>query len=350
MSAPPALAPGDTLDRYEIVREVAHGGMGTVWLARLRTKHGFEKLVAIKTILGDIAEDIRFRRMFLDEGRIACRLSHANVAQVLDFGEERGVLYLVMEWVEGDSLEHLARAFERVGSRLPVGAILRITADACGGLHHAHELRNENGASLELIHRDISPENLIVSASGNVKIIDFGIAKARGRLAGETSDGRLKGKPSYMAPEYVRGQLVDRRADVWSMGVVLFRLLHGVPPFLTFEDLLAYVQQPRALPGLAPELPEVLAQTLQRALAASVRERFATALSLHATTTSEDIAALVRFVLPTPGGGEPGTAPDAGDAPSVVGTRSDPARVQGPDMEPAAVTRADLPQRTKGDR
>ena len=205
--------------------------MASVWVARLKGKHGFEKLVAIKTILPQYSNDVTFQRMFLDEARIACGIEHTNVAQIFELGDEQGVLYLVMEWVDGDSLAKLQRAVERKGTSIPYGVSLRILADACGGLHAAHDLRGKNGALLGVVHRDISPENILLAAKGTAKLIDFGIAKARDRLAGETSAGVLKGKVHYMAPEQALGEATDLRADVWAVGAVLYHLVAGRPPF-----------------------------------------------------------------------------------------------------------------------
>ncbi|MGH7281164.1 MAG: serine/threonine protein kinase, partial [Polyangiaceae bacterium] len=225
------LEPGSRLDRYELLCPIAHGGMALVWLARLVGKHGFEKLVAIKTILPEFAADTRFQQMFLDEARIASGIEHVNVAQILDLGEQHDILYIVMEWVDGDSLSKLHRAVERRGERIPLGILLRIVADACGGLHTAHDLTDKTGRALGVVHRDVSPQNILVSSKGNAKLIDFGIAKALVRLSGETNAGLLKGKIQYMAPEQAMGRPLDRRADVWAAGACLYYLLSGVPPF-----------------------------------------------------------------------------------------------------------------------
>ena len=228
---PSPIAPGYRLGRYEFLCPIAEGGMASVWVARFQGKHGFEKLVAIKTILPKYSSDATFQRMFLDEARISCGIEHANVAQIFDLGDEQGILYLVMEWVDGDSLAQLQRAVERKGRSIPYGICLRILADACGGLHAAHELRGKDGAPLGVVHRDISPQNILVAAKGAAKVIDFGIAKARDRLAGETSTGILKGKIQYMAPEQALGEATDRRADIWAVGAVLYHMIAGRPQF-----------------------------------------------------------------------------------------------------------------------
>jgi serine/threonine-protein kinase len=227
--APPAnpLAPGLRLDRYELLWPIAEGGMASVWLARLHGKHGFEKLVAVKTILPKFASDPRFVTMFLDEARIASGIEHTNVARILDLGEEHGVLYIAMEWVDGDSLSKLQRTLARSGVALPQGIVLRIMADACAGLHAAHELRGRDGSPVGIVHRDVSPQNILVSTEGMAKIIDFGVAKARDRVSEDTSGGAIKGKVQYMAPEQALGRAVDRRADVWAVGAVLYYFFSG---------------------------------------------------------------------------------------------------------------------------
>src|SRR5437867_4503413 len=152
--------------------------MASVWLARLHGKHGFEKLVAVKTILPQFAQDLQFQRMFLDEARIASGIQHPNVAQILDLGEQEDVLYIVMEWVDGDSLAKVRKLAPKRGTSLPLGVMLRVIADACAGLHAAHQLRDVKGKNLDIVHRDVSPQNILISAAGSVRVIDFGIAKA----------------------------------------------------------------------------------------------------------------------------------------------------------------------------
>ena len=244
--------------------------MAAVWLARMHGKHGFEKLVAVKTILTQYANDLRFQQMFLDEARIASGIEHPNVAQILDLGEQGDVLYLVMEWVDGDSLGKLFRYTEKNNVKLPVGIVCRILADTCGGLHAAHELRDKSGVLLNVVHRDVSPQNILVSVKGQAKLIDFGIAKARDRVSGDTSTGLLKGKILYMAPEQALGRPVDRCADVWAVGAVGYHMLSGIPPFeganqLATLHLLTNDEPPPDLPSSVPgPVREVLLRALER--------------------------------------------------------------------------------------
>jgi serine/threonine-protein kinase len=284
--------------------------MASVWLARLSGKHGFEKLVAIKTILPQFAADLRFQKMFLDEARIASGIEHANVTQILDLGEQHEVLYLVMEWVDGDSLARLFRAVNKAGEKLPLPIIGRLVLDTCAGLHAAHELADKEGRLLGVVHRDVSPQNVLVSVKGVAKLIDFGIAKARDRAAGDTNSGLLKGKVQYMAPEQALGKPIDRRADVWAVGAVLYHLLSGAPPFegenqLATLHMLSTGDPPKPLPD---SVPAPVAAVVHAALEFDPEKRIATAAELgrrledalieaKARATHADVAAFVgRFL------------------------------------------------------
>jgi len=214
--------------RYRLCFELASGGMATVFLASAQGPAGFEKLVALKRIHPHLAKERSFVQMFLDEARIASRIGHPNVCGVFDFGQANGIYYLAMEYLVGESAARLIRALQRDPAlrhnpRLPTLAA-RVMADACEGLHAAHELKDPNGQPLQVVHRDVSPHNIFITYDGGVRIVDFGIASAANRLH-ETTTGMVKGKFAYMAPEQVRGLVVDRRADVWSVGVVLWELL-----------------------------------------------------------------------------------------------------------------------------
>ncbi len=225
-----ALARGMSLGRYELLSPIAVGGMARVWAARLHGQHGFTKLVAIKTILPHLASDPEFERMLIDEARIASGVRHPNVVEIYELGEERGVVYIAMEWVYGDSLAHVLKPG---ATSIPLDPRLaaRVVADVAAGLHAAHNLTDEEGRALQVVHRDVSPHNLLVSLDGNVKVTDFGVAKAIGASHKATSAGELKGKIAYMSPEQASGGAIDRRSDVFSLGCVLYEATTGLRPF-----------------------------------------------------------------------------------------------------------------------
>jgi serine/threonine-protein kinase len=215
--------------------------------------------------------------MLLDESRICSRLEHANVAQILDVGEHGQVPYIVFEWVEGASLEQVCRAAEVLGDPVALGPLLRVMADVCSGLHAAHELRDETGETLGVVHRDVTPNNIIVSRKGFAKLIDFGVAKARGRMAGETRSGIVKGTPQYMAPEQARGDKVDRRADVFAVGAVLYRALAGKPPFKDRFALESFVRKLSELPPLPESVPADVREIVRQAMHRDPAARFVSA-------------------------------------------------------------------------
>ena len=302
------LQPGYRLDgRYELLYPFAEGGMATVWIARVQGKHGFEKLVAVKTILPHLAGDQGFRTMFLDEASIASRIRHPNVADIDDLGEESGTLYMVLEWITGDSWSRLYQAIVKSGQTFPLYALLRIAADACAGLHAAHELRSEDGSLLNVVHRDVSPQNILVATSGVTKVIDFGIAKALDRMSEETRTGTLKGKLAYAAPEQVKGKGLDRRADIWAMGTILYQYLSGNLPYEGKNDLatLKALTSGRRPAPLPESVPPHVASIVMTALSPLPDDRYPTALDMQRAlesaisrpTTSSDVAALVTTFL-----------------------------------------------------
>jgi serine/threonine protein kinase len=305
------LRAGYRLDRYELLCPIASGGMATVWLARLRGKRGFEKLFAVKTIRTELVDDPRFEEMFLDEARIASGIQHPNVAQILDLGEQDAVLFIVMEWVDGDSLAKIRKLLAKRDIRLPVGIVLRVLADACAGLHAAHELRSDDGEPLEIVHRDVSPHNILVAQTGAVKVIDFGIAKAQNRRQGQTRTGIVKGKVQYMAPEQVKkGGIADRRTDVWALGVCLHELVAGGMPYGGEDDMgvIRRLMSDEA-PAIEQGLPQPITRVLERSLALEPDGRFPTAAGMQRalesamkelgeTVSSEDVAGFVRSELP----------------------------------------------------
>ncbi|MEM7434302.1 MAG: serine/threonine-protein kinase [Myxococcota bacterium] len=224
---PERTAP-ERIGRYELCFELASGGMASVYLARIDGVSGFEKLVALKRIHRHLAKEQGYVDMFLDEARIAARITHPNVCSVFDFGEADGEYYIAMEYLVGEPLSRLcgrvARNQEQRRHRLLPLRMSRIIADACEGLHAAHELKDANGDLLHVVHRDVSPRNLFVTYDGAAQVVDFGIASARQRLH-HTSTGQVKGTFAYMAPEQLTARPIDRRVDVWALGVTLWEML-----------------------------------------------------------------------------------------------------------------------------
>lgn len=286
------FVPGSLLGRYELLLPIAKGGMGRVWAARLRGSGGFQKLVAVKTILKS-CDDGRFDQMLLGEATLASLIRHPNVAQCLDFGEHAGTMYLVMEWVDGDPLDYVQRAAKAQGG-VPTKVAANLLVQACMGLHAAHELTDDSGRVLGLVHRDVSPQNLLVTQAGALKVIDFGVATATARPTSASQQGEVVGKLSYMSPEQVRGEPVDRRTDVFALGVVAYMLTTGRHPFRaptsteTVQRLCsteAFVK-PRAL---VADYPEQLEQVVLRALERDPERRF---------QSSAEMARAIEAALP----------------------------------------------------
>jgi len=274
------------LGKYQLVSKLATGGMAEVYLARAAGPAGFEKTLVLKRILPHLAEDSQFVEMFLAEARLAAQLDHPNVVQIFDFGEEEGTWYLAMEYVDGVNLRVLARKAGAAGLELPPGHCARIIASACEGLAYAHERTDPaTGASLGLIHRDISPDNILLSRQGAVKVVDFGIAKAAGQEH-QTRTGVLKGKLAYMPPEQLQAHPVDLRVDVYALGVVLYELLTGQKPFEAHTE--ASIMQAILFEPLIPvserrlELPPELVRIVDRALAKTREERYPDCRSFQA--------------------------------------------------------------------
>jgi len=270
----------ETFGRYELLRKLASGGMGQVFLARQQGPVGFQKLLVVKRLLPHLSEDEEFIQMFLDEARIAALLNHPNIAQIYDLGDVDGVLYIAMEYVHGEaSSQVLARAIQRKGG-MPLGLKCRIIADAAAGLDHAHQARSPSGRRLGLIHRDVSPQNVLVGFNGNVKLIDFGVAKASGKIS-RTMVGTIKGKHAYMSPEQARGEELDARSDVFGLGTVFYELLCNIRLFKRDTDLatMKAVVAARVPPPseLVPGLPRRLDALVMKALARKREERFQSA-------------------------------------------------------------------------
>jgi eukaryotic-like serine/threonine-protein kinase len=274
------LRPGDKLGRYQLLLPIARGGMGQVWAARRVGSRGTEGLVAIKTLLPSHEDSEQLQAMLRSEARLASQIRHPNVAETLELGEERGTFYLVMEWVEGEPLEQILRAARSMGG-IPIAVAVDLIVQGLRGLHAAHEAHDDKGRLLGLVHRDISPQNLLVTYTGKVKLVDFGVAKATHRMSQPTAVGEVKGKFAYMAPEQVQGERLDARADVFAMGIVLYRITTGKHPFksdnpaATIRNILSdgTVPPSHVVPGYSPLLEKVVL----KALARDRTERFASA-------------------------------------------------------------------------
>jgi len=300
------------IDRYELVAEIASGGMATVFLARLSGVGGFQRLVAIKRLHPHLAGEKEFVDMFLDEARLAAGIHHPNVVPILEVGASPGGYYLVMEYIEGDTLARLLARAATAGERVPAPVVLRVVLDMLAGLHAAHELKDEMGQPTELVHRDVSPQNLLVGTDGVSRITDFGVARAATRLSG-TRVGQLKGKIAYMAPEQALGSSdIDRRADVFAAGIVLWEVLAGRRLFKAANEagtLSRVLNDPISnLRAVVPDVAEALSDVAMKALERDCDKRFATAaqfadaLERAATAagqlaTPKELAAYVTSVL-----------------------------------------------------
>jgi eukaryotic-like serine/threonine-protein kinase len=274
------LDTGSTLDQYELLVPVAKGGMAIVWAARLKGALGFQKIVAIKTMLPALSQDGAFAKMFLAEARLASQIRHPNVCGILDVGEQDGVLYIVMEWLDGEPLSLIHKAARAKGD-VPITIATRIGIQAAHGLHAAHELKGPTGELLGLVHRDVSPQNILVTHDGEVKIVDFGVARADDRSDELSQAGNLKGKVLYMAPEQADAKRVDRRADVFALGVVLYEVITGKHPFKAQNDLATLTRLVDGAPvtpptWIAPRVTPALNAALVRALEKDPAKRFPT--------------------------------------------------------------------------
>lgn len=263
------------IGRYELCFELASGGMASVHLARVEGNPGFEKLVALKRIHPHLACEQEYVEMFLDEARIASRITHSNVCSVFDFGEADGEYFIAMEYLVGEPLSRVHRRVladldQRDSPLLPM-RMARIVAQACEGLHAAHELADADGESLHVVHRDVSADNLFVTYDGATQVVDFGIAHARQRVHNSEA-GQVKGTFPYMAPEQMTSAVVDRRVDVWALGTVLWELLTLRKLFLRESDvntmyavLSGEIQPPSAYRSeVSADLDEIVLKALQR--------------------------------------------------------------------------------------
>jgi len=273
------------IGKYKLLRLIASGGMAEVYLARQAGAAGFEKLVCLKRILPHLARDRQFVEMFLNEARLAARLDHPNIVSIYDLGEANGNYFIAMEFIDGPSLRAVAKRARERGERLPIAEMVKIVSMAAGGLHYAHDLADAEGKPLGLVHRDISPDNILVHRNGMAKVVDFGIAKAA-NSSGRTRTGALKGKVAYMPPEQLRGDPLDRRADVFALGVVLYEMIAGRRPWEGDSDVSLIGQimteEPKPLSTLRSDAPAGLTAVLDRALAKDREARYSSCHDLQA--------------------------------------------------------------------
>ena len=309
------LPAGTRLGRYELIRRFATGGMAELYLARAgggAALGGFEKIVALKRILPQYASQEDFVRMFLDEARLTATIQHANVAQVYDIGQCDDGLFFTMEYVHGADLRGVLHTLARRAQAMSLVDALTIAIGAAAGLHAAHERTASDGTPLGIIHRDVTPSNLLISFDGCVKLIDFGIARAERRTT-ETRAGTLKGKIAYMSPEQCLGEPLDRRSDIFSLGIVLFELTTGsrlFPGDNEYAALRQIVDEDAPLPSSRrPDYPAELELVVMRALRRNPAERYQTAqelqLDLEAfvqksglATSTAHLGAFMRALLP----------------------------------------------------
>lgn len=308
-----ALPARRNLGRYELIKPLGQGGMGEVFLARLTGAAGFEKPCVIKTVLPSLLEDRQFLERFQHEARVLVHLSHSSIAQVYDMGEADGTLYMALEYVAGVDLATLLDKARDQGRPLPVPMALYIGMRIAEGLGFAHRKRAPDGTPLNIIHRDVSPHNVMVSFEGEVKVIDFGLATSTARSRRYTLPSTVLGKMGYMSPEQARAESVDARTDIYSCGVVLWEMLAGRPlvPLGTISEMMAAMSQPRApeLPPLRKEVSPELDAVVRRALAARPEERYARAddfaralneqlLRSGSSIGAEEVGVLVRKLCP----------------------------------------------------
>ena len=280
-------------DRYELLGELATGGMATVYLGRMRRPMGFNRLVAIKCMHPQYAKDPTFASMFVDEARLTARLRHPNIVPTLDIVSDAGQLLIVMEYVEGESLAGLIKLVRDAGARIPVAVACAIIHDLLLGLHEAHESTDDDGSALAIIHRDVSPQNVIVGLDGLARVLDFGVAKARSRVH-HSNDGEIKGKIPYMPPEQLFGEGVDRRVDIYAAGVLLWESLVGERLFEgSNEEALVRRIDAGDVPAPSTKVAGIskeLDALVMRALCKDADGRFPTALAM-----AEAISGLVAL-------------------------------------------------------
>lgn len=300
-----------TRQRYQIVKKIDAGGMAEIFLAKAMSIQGMEKLVAIKRVLPSLTKNEKFISMFLDEARLSITLNHANIVQVFDVNQSSGTYFIVMEYVEGFNVRRIFQKASEVGYRMPLAFVCYMMMEVCKGLEHAHTRKDSAGKPLRIVHRDLSPPNVMISKSGEVKITDFGLAKATSQLT-KTDPGIVKGKYSYLSPEVTEGKSADHRADLFAVGIVTWELLANRRLFLAKTDVetVELVRKAEVPPlskfnkDVTPEFERIV----MRALARDPKKRFTSARELGDAladylfknglkTTSYDLAQMVDHLF-----------------------------------------------------
>ena len=305
--------------KYSLLEKLASGGMAELFKAKITGDHGFEKILVLKRILPHLEGEQELVEAFIDEARLAARLQHQNIVQIVDFGSVDGHYFIAMEYLDGLDLRTILNLARQSGTPLSLAHTLLIAARACDGLHYAHTLAGEDGAPLNIVHRDISPANIFITRSGEIKVIDFGIARAasHNRL---TVAGSLKGKIRYMAPEQAAGRAIDHRADIYAIGAVLYEILAGRPLFCgdsweVIEQVKSgnYTPVEEAIPGQPAELYRLLQRSLANEPAARYQSCLEMLTDIEACLSALDLRpssrSLMEYVGSLPGVGQPLTTP-----------------------------------------
>ena len=269
------------LGRYETLSKIASGGMATVYLGRVVGEGGFERLVALKLMHPHIANDPDFVGMFLDEARLAAKIRHPNVVGTIDIQKTKDSLFIVMDYVDGPTLQEIRKHLKRRGEQIPLGVTIRIILDILNGLQEAHDLEDDEGKPLNLVHRDVSPHNILIGTDGIAKLTDFGVAKAEARIS-STRGGQLKGKIAYMPPEQIMTADITRRSDLYSVGVCLWEALVGKRLYRAQNDgaLVHMILEGKTDPPskYVDDVPAAVEKVLMKALSRDADDRYADAL------------------------------------------------------------------------
>jgi TonB family protein len=301
---PAPLPSGTPFGQYELMEPIATGGMAEVYRARMRGVEGFQKIVAIKRILPHLTDNDEFLSMFVDEAKLAAQLQHPNIIHIYDLGKVDRSYYIAMEFIDGRDLRSILQTLEDKRERLPLGLALFIASRLAAALDYAHRKRDLQGRAMGLVHRDVSPQNVLISYDGDIKLCDFGIVKAASK-ATHTRAGALKGKLQYMSPEQAWGKDIDNRSDIYSLGLVLYEMLTGRKPFAGDSELsiLEQVRSPHLIPPreLDPAIPPEVERVAMRALREDRDDRYQTAADL-----AGDLGNILQVIRPAPGASELG--------------------------------------------